>query len=479
MFLKKQCIPCDDYEFDVQIAIDNSNRINSMRLLGLAYLYIVFNFVFLTMVSKHIENSIPMKIWTPFNMYSKFNFWMTYFYESMVTILMMPVVIICEHNMNTAKFSFTILQYSGVWRPKSLISQWTILLYNFYSFLIVFLFLTLDGSVLLYIILVPTDVEELMKNVMFFVTVFGLNLKVLYVLLRRNDIIEFDDMFLKKQCIPCDDYEFDVQIEIDNSNRINSIRLLGLSYVYFVFNFVFLTLVSKNIENSMPMKIWTPYNMYSKFNFWMTYLHESSVMIVMMHVQIALDGLAIGMMQKICGQLDIIKHRLYQINKLNDENNNIDSQTQFIILKKCLAHHSYVYLIGKKMNNLLGWMVILIFLITIIALCSVIYQISSANPNSVKFWSSVASTNTLLFEIFIFCWFGQKLIGKSAGIADAAYEINWTNLSIKSKRFLILIILRSAKPIELSGLSIVTMSLETFLKILKVSYSSFNLIQSM
>lgn len=139
--------------------------------------------------------------------------------------------------MNTAKFSFTILQYSGVWRPKSLISQWTILLYNFYSFLIVFLFVTLDGSVLLYIILVPTDVEELMKNVMFFVTVFGLNLKVLYVLLRRNDIIEFDDMFLKKQCTPCDDYEFDVQIEIDNSNRFCIFIIFSLIfYIFFLFS---------------------------------------------------------------------------------------------------------------------------------------------------------------------------------------------------------------------------------------------------
>ncbi|XP_043468797.1 putative odorant receptor 92a [Leptopilina heterotoma] len=105
--------------------------------------------------------------------------------------------------------------------------------------------------------------------------------------------------------------------------------------------------------------------------------------------------------------------------------------------------------------------------------------ISTASMNSMKFWSSVASTNSLLFEIFLYCWFGQKMIGKSAEIADVAYKINWTSLSIKSKKFLILIILRAAKPIELSGLSIVTMSLETFLKILKVSYSSFNLIQTM
>ncbi|XP_051175109.1 putative odorant receptor 92a [Leptopilina boulardi] len=381
--------------------------------------------------------------------------------------------------MITAKFSFRILQYSGLWRPKSLRSQWGFLLYNFYSFLIVFLFVTLDASLLLYIILIPTDIETLMKNVMFFVTVFGLNFKVIYVLLRRNDIIQFDDMLLEKYCTPRDNQEFVIQTKIDNFNRFNSIRLFIVCYMYFAFNFIILSLVSKDIQNSLPMKTWIPYNIDSKFNFWMTYLHQTTVMMIMVNSQVALDGLAIGMMQQICGQLDIIRHRLNQINKFNMKNHNIDNNSQFIILKECLHHHSYVYLIGKKLNNLLGWMAILIFLITIIALCTVIYQITSASPNSMEFWSSIASSNSLLFEIFLYCWFGQEMIGKSAGIADVAYEVNWTNLPIKSKKYLILIILRAAKPIELSGLSIVTMSLETFLKILKVSYSSFNLIQSM
>lgn len=121
--------------------------------------------------------------------------------------------------MKTANFSFTILQYSGLWRPKSLVTQWKILLYNFYSFLIVFLFVTLDSSLLVYIILIPSDVETLMKNIMFFVTVFGLNFKVIYVLLRRNDIIRFDDMFLRKYCAPRDNHETMIQTKIDDFNR--------------------------------------------------------------------------------------------------------------------------------------------------------------------------------------------------------------------------------------------------------------------
>lgn len=123
--------------------------------------------------------------------------------------------------MNTAKFSFTILQYSGVWRPKSLTKQWSFLLYNFYSFLIVFLFVTLVTSLLLYIILIKTDIESLMENVMVFVGIFGLNLKVIYVLLRRNDIIRFDNMFLANHCTPRDPNEFVIQTRIDNSNRFD------------------------------------------------------------------------------------------------------------------------------------------------------------------------------------------------------------------------------------------------------------------
>lgn len=54
---------------------------------------------------------------------------------------------------------------------------------------------------------------------------------------------------------------------------------------------------------------------------------------------------------------------------------------------------------------------------------------------------------------------------QSLSIADVAYEMDWTNLTNSSKKYLILIILRSAKPIELRGLSLITMSLQTFLKV--------------
>ncbi|XP_051175108.1 odorant receptor Or2-like isoform X2 [Leptopilina boulardi] len=227
------------------------------------------------------------------------------------------------------------------------------------------------------------------------------------------------------------------------------------------------------------MKAWIPYNIDKNFNFWIAYLHETLVMLIMIHAYVALNGLTIGMMQQICGQLDIISHRLCQIDKLVKKNDQIPTNSQFIILKQCVHHHSYVYLIGKKLNNILGWLALFMSLITIIILCSMIYQVSTHKPNSLEFWSSIASSNSLLIEIFLYCWFGQEMIGKSTGIADAAYEIDWSNLSIKSKKYLILIILRAARPIQWSGFSIVTMSLETFFKVLKVSYSSFNLIKSM
>lgn len=64
----------------------------------------------------------------------------------------------------------------------------------------------------------------------------------------------------------------------------------------------------------------------------------------MINTQVALDGLAVGMMQQICGQLDIIRHRLYQIDKLEQKKYDIETDDQYIILKECMHHHSHIYM---------------------------------------------------------------------------------------------------------------------------------------
>ncbi|XP_033218622.1 odorant receptor 4-like [Belonocnema kinseyi] len=80
--------------------------------------------------------------------------------------------------------------------------------------------------------------------------------------------------------------------------------------------------------------------------------------------------------------------------------------------------------------------------------------------------------------MFIYCFYGEKIMRKSMAIADEIYQIDWVHLTIKTQKSLYQIIIRARRPIKLTGLSLFTMKIETFGKIVKSAYSAYNLLKS-
>ncbi|XP_051153419.1 odorant receptor 22b-like [Leptopilina boulardi] len=83
-----------------------------------------------------------------------------------------------------------------------------------------------------------------------------------------------------------------------------------------------------------------------------------------------------------------------------------------------------------------------------------------------------------IFQIFTHCYFGEEMTRKSLSIADEIYQMDWNTLSIQTKQKLIIIMMRTSRPIQLTGSSVVVLSIETFFKVLKASYSSYNLLRN-
>lgn len=62
---------------------------------------------------------------------------------------------------------------------------------------------------------------------------------------------------------------------------------------------------------------------------------------------------------------------------------------------------------------------------------------------------------------------------QSLAICDVIYHLKWTTLTEKTKRNLIMIMIRSRRPIELNGASMITMSVNTFVKVIVVFQITF------
>lgn len=96
---------------------------------------------------------------------------------------------------------------------------------------------------------------------------------------------------------------------------------------------------------ALPFKMWIPYAIDSQLKFWFTYCYEVSITLILVSIRISIDCCAIGMIQQICAQLEIIKHRFHQMDETRRENfDKIDDSFELSTIKNCMFHHSYMYL---------------------------------------------------------------------------------------------------------------------------------------
>ncbi|KAG7188674.1 hypothetical protein KM043_008296 [Ampulex compressa] len=96
---------------------------------------------------------------------------------------------------------------------------------------------------------------------------------------------------------------------------------------------------------------------------------------------------------------------------------------------------------------------------------------------SAAFLSLTLYLGSMLFQIFMYCWYGNELELKSKNIGNAIYASNWVSADVQERKSLCIIMIISQKGLALSYYGMFAMALNTFMWILKTSYSAFSLLQ--
>ncbi|XP_033179848.1 putative odorant receptor 85d [Bombus impatiens] len=132
----------------------------------------------------------------------------------------------------------------------------------------------------------------------------------------------------------------------------------------------------------------------------------------------------------------------------------------------------YVSIIQQKFQEIIGVQL----LSSTFVVCFILYELSNAPVNS-KYLQFVLYLTCMMTQVFFYCWYGNQLKLKSVEVANAIFEADWISFDNSSKKSLINVMRRATKPIELTCAYIFTMDLKTFVDILKMSYSTYNLLQ--
>ncbi|KAL2739241.1 odorant receptor 13a-like [Vespula maculifrons] len=162
------------------------------------------------------------------------------------------------------------------------------------------------------------------------------------------------------------------------------------------------------------------------------------------------DTFVAALLLHVCGQLTNLKHELI----------NFQSETKKEFHRKLgriVKKHDYLNEFTETVENCFNMMLLIQMFGCTVTLCLESFQSleSLAGEKDKYFLLEIGCTVFyvcyILIQLYLYCYVGEKLLSESTGIADAAYECEWFNLSPNEAKCLILIMRRARSPLRITA----------------------------
>ncbi|KAL6267823.1 hypothetical protein P5V15_000895 [Pogonomyrmex californicus] len=119
------------------------------------------------------------------------------------------------------------------------------------------------------------------------------------------------------------------------------------------------------------------------------------------------------------------------------------------------------------------------FLMIIVVMCYNLIHMAFKSSSTISYIQDIMVVASTMAPIFYYCWFGNEIKLKSLQLSESIFKMEWTIFSNNIKKGLLMIMNRATIPIEFTSADIIPVNLDSFVTVLKTSYSLFNvLIQS-
>ncbi|XP_018374371.1 PREDICTED: odorant receptor 46a-like [Trachymyrmex cornetzi] len=360
------------------------------------------------------------------------------------------------------KFSLMLCAIAACWQPITWTSLCKHIIYKTYAiFLISSLYLFLFSQ-FINITLNVGNSDEFTDALYMMLTIFVAGYKQVYMWVDRKNFMIIINIFNEKPFAPYETHEVMIQQKFEKLIQNNMRRYL-IIVLMSIGSIVTMSVSTDFMKRNLTYKAWIPFDYSSPAIYFVVYIHQLIAMSTSGIVNVACESLLCGFLLHICCQFEILGYRLTKLT--HDQNS----------LRDCVRHHNCIFEYAYTVNNMFAKIIAIQFAVSMLVVCSNLYRIAMAR-DYVSFIPLIMYTSAILVQIFIYCWFGNEVKLKSLQLINSIYDIEWLALSNSNKKDLLLIMKRAMTPIEFTSGYIITMNLESFVALLKMSYSVFNLL---
>ncbi|NP_001164458.1 odorant receptor 98 [Nasonia vitripennis] len=388
-----------------------------------------------------------------------------------------------QMNEDLAPIPFRILKFCGWWRPLNM-STWRRAVYSCFTVIMLTLLVTITLTVLIGVTQMSATDDLFADNVFLMFALINSVFKATNVLLSRRRFIKMLEIV---QDTRWRDLRNDEEIEIQDRYR-KTIRKISVYFTTAVFVAIILRVVAPLLDLSdeikLPVDAYCPCDIRHSSCYWTLYWHQALGTGVATLTHAAKDCLISALLLQTCAQLEILKNRLLSIadtcvvagNKTGAADR-VEKLEQKLI-GDCVRDHESIFEFAKILNDSLNVMLFGQIAVTIPNLCLSIYLLSTQKIASMDFMMTTQFFSAVVIELFFFCWYGNEVTLNSLDVENAISEMDWTLLSTRSKKDLLMMMVRTSRPILFRVGPIMNMNIDSFLSIMKTSYSAFSVLQS-
>nr|WPO56452.1 odorant receptor [Leucinodes orbonalis] len=239
--------------------------------------------------------------------------------------------------------------------------------------------------------------------------------------------------------------------------------------------------ISSTEKNMLPIRAWYPYDTSKSPAYELTYAQQVMGVTIGALLNVSQDTLVTSLIAQCCCRLRLLGlslKTLCQDMTIIGTHLTIDQEKVVKIrLTRCVMEHQLALDAANQIQFCFSEQIFAQFNISLIIICVTAFQLVSQTGNLVRFLSMGTYMLNMMFQVFIYCYHGNELSEVSSEIAGAAYEAPWYMMSIPLRRSLLIVMVRSRRIAKITAGSFTTLSLASFMSIIKASYSLFTLLQ--
>lgn len=145
-------------------------------------------------------------------------------------------------------------------------------------------------------------------------------------------------------------------------------------------------------------------------------------------------------------------------------------------MKELVDRHNKLLDLGDKLQEIYQLTFLFSFVISSLIFCFILFKLSTTSPGDrVEAYSFfVPYLCMMVGQVFLICFYGQRLIDASLAVADGVYNCGWEEIfDVKFRKQLLLIIIRSQRPKTLTAMGFAEISLPSFTSVGYMQFQRF------